>query len=281
MPLTHPAGCWRLKVGTKRRPLPGVRAVSVVVPGRHGQIPVYGLDLETTTLPLACAVYGRTPAGADGGHEQMEHNLEALGALLGERNRLMLLRYEAGAIVRVAEVMVEAVSEPEVNVGAAIARFTAMLTIPGVLWRDEVTATWAGSANAAAQVVTPLAGSTGPIVDALVRITGPVVNPSVKDVASGGTISRASGVLAGERLLIDCAAMRAALVDSDTWDLEAGDNVTGEIQATGPGSAFRWLHLTSAVALGDPHSRAVLVTSTASSTSVASALEIRARRSFL
>lgn len=88
-------------------------------------------------------------------------------------------------------------------------------------------------------------------------------------------------MLAGERLLIDCGQMRARLVTTDTWDLAAGTDVTRDINATGPGSAFRWLHLTPAMAVGDPHSRAVLVDAAALGTSAASALAIRARRSYL
>ncbi|MEV3981776.1 hypothetical protein [Nonomuraea sp. NPDC049758] len=246
-----------------------------------GELPVYGLDLETTTLPLVLGVTGRTPAGADGGFEQLEHNLEAVSAMLGVRHRLMQLTYTAGSIVRVAGITVEAVSEPEINTSAARARLTAVCKIPGVYWRDPAEVTWAGAANAASQLVTPLAGSTGPIVDAVLRVTGPAVNPSMTDVASGGSVGRSSGLLAGQRLLIDCGQMRARLVTSDTWDFTSGTDVTGSIIATGPGSAFRWLHLTPAIAVGDPHSRAVLVTATATSTTSASGLEIRARRSFL
>jgi hypothetical protein len=279
--LDHPAGCWKLKKGTKRRPLPGLRQVQVKVPGRAGELPIVGLDHETTTMPLVLTVYGRTPAGAPGGYEQMEHNLEALTALVGVKHRLMKLTYIAGTVVRQADVILDGISEPEINTDAAMARLTAVMRIPGVYWRDEFDATWTGLANAAAQPVTTLAGATGPINDAVVRFTGPAVNPAITDVATGGTLSRPSGLLAGERLLLDCGQMRARLVTTDTWDLGAGTDVTGQISATGPGSAFRWLHLTPAVAVGDPHSRTVLVTTTATSTTAASAVEIRARRSYL
>jgi hypothetical protein len=201
--------------------------------------------------------------------------------MLGVRHRLMDLTYTAGSIVRVAQITVEAVSEPEINTSAARARLTAVVKIPAVYWRDPVEAVWTGSANAASQLITPLAGSTGPIVDALVRVTGPAVNLSVTDVATGATVGRPSGLLAGERLLIDCGQMRARLITTDTWDFTSGADVTGQITAAGPGSASRWLHLTPAIAVGDPHSRTVLVTAAATSTTAASALEVRARRSFL
>lgn len=281
VPLDHPAGCWKLKKGTQRRPLPGARAVKVSVPGRHGDLPIVGLDLETTTFGLTFKVTSATPSGKDGGYEQMERNLEALSALLGVRHRLMRLRYQAGTIVRVAEVTVTSTSEPEVNTGAATTRLTAIVEVPGVLWRDEAASTWSGSANAADQIVTTLAGSTGPITDAILRVTGPAVNPSVADGATGGRVSYAGTVQAGYHLLIDCGGLVAAIVDTDTYDLNNGGNVTGDINATGPGSGFRWLHLTPAVAVGDPHSRAVLVSSSATSTTEASALGIQAARAYL
>ncbi|MEV0821959.1 hypothetical protein [Nonomuraea rubra] len=281
MPLDHPAGCWRTKKGTQRRPLPGARAVKVSVPGRHGDIPVVGLDLEATTFGLTFKVTSATPSGADGGYEQMERNLEALTALLGTRHRLMKLRYQAGSLVRVADVQITAASEPDVNTGAATARLTAVVEVPGALWRDESESTWAGEPNQLAQPVTTLAGATGPIVDALLRFTGPAVQPSIGDVATGGWVLRPGGLLAGERLLIDCGRMQAAVVTSDTWDLTTGDDVTGEIDAIGPGSQFRWLHLTPSVAVADPFSRAVLVSSSATGTIGISRLEIRARRSYL
>ncbi|MBT2234750.1 phage tail family protein [Nonomuraea sp. NEAU-A123] len=281
VPLDHPAGCWRTKKGTQRRPLPGARAVKVSVPGRHGDIPVVGLDLEATTFGLTFKVASATPSGADGGYEQMERNLEALSALLGTRHRLMKLRYQAGNLVRVADVTITAASEPEVNTGAATARLTAVVEVPGALWRDESESTWTGAPNQLAQPVTTLANSTGPITDALLRFTGPAVQPSIGDVATGGWALRPGGLLAGERLLIDCGRMQAAVVTTDTWDLAAGNDVTGEIDAIGPGSQFRWLHLTPSVAVADPFSRAVLVSTSATGTGASSKAEIQAKRAFL
>ncbi|MEV1247899.1 RidA family protein [Nonomuraea sp. NPDC050022] len=183
VPLDHPAGCWRTKKGTQRRPWPGARAVKVSVPGRRGDIPVVGLDLEATTFGLTFKVTSANPSGANGGYEQMERNLEALSALLGTRHRLMKLRYQAGSLVRVADVTITAASEPEVNTGAATAPITAVVEVPGTLWRDEAEPTWAGAPNQLAQAVTTLAGSTGPITDALLRFAGPAVQPSIGDVA--------------------------------------------------------------------------------------------------
>ncbi len=279
--LDHPAGCWRLKKGTKRRPLPGVRAVNLNVAGRSGDIPVLGLDFEAPTVGLAFSVYAVTPGGVRGGQEELEANVEALTGLLGTRHRLMDLKYVVGSMIRVAAVTVETNSEPEYYYDAGLARLTAVVKVPGVFWRDETEAIWSGAANASSQIVSTLAGSTGPITDAVLRVTGPAVNPKVTDVATGGQVAYSGSVLAGEHLLIDCGTMQAAKVTDDIWDVSAGSDVTGNVNATGPGSQFRWLHLTPAMAVGDPHSRAVVVNASASSTSGASALKIRARRSYL
>ena len=126
-----------------------------------------------------------------------------------------------------------------------------------------------------------LAGSTAPITDAVIRFTGPAVSPAIVDVATGGSLSRPGGLLEGQRLLVDCARMRAARVTTDTWDFAAGTDVTGDMQADGPGSASRWLHLTPQISGGDPFSRSVRITTTATSTSEASKVEIRGRSAYL
>ncbi|NRQ34509.1 hypothetical protein HII36_22045 [Nonomuraea sp. NN258] len=197
----------------------------------------------------------------------------------------MRLRYQAGSIVRVADVTIVAASEPDLHVDAARARLTAVVEVPGVYWRDETTTTWAGNADTENQPITTLVGSTAPIVDSLIRITGPISSATVTDVATGGVLglltSGSTTIAAGERLLLDAAAMRAALVTTDTWDLATGTDKTGVISVFGPGSASRWLHLTPAVAVGDPFSRAVLISCSDSGVTVASKLEVRAPRAFL
>ncbi|RBQ17269.1 hypothetical protein DP939_25330 [Spongiactinospora rosea] len=90
-----------------------------------------------------------------------------------------------------------------------------------------------------------------------------------------------NSISAGQRLLIDAAAMRAAVVATDTWDLATGTDKASVVSVFGPGSASRWLHLTLAVAVGDPFSRAVLVSCTAAGSTGASRSEIRGRHSFL
>lgn len=273
---------WYLTPETRRRAIPGVRAVSVQVPGVPGELPITGLDLDTTTLTLGLRVTAARPDGSDGDLVDLETNVEALTGLFGVRHRMLDVRhYPAPGMVRQADATMLAASEPVYNTALRFARLTVVLTVPGVVWRDVAAATWSGALPGTGQAVTTLAGSTAPVTDALVRFTGPAVSPTIVDVATGGSVSRPGGLLAGQRLLIDCKAMRAAVVTTDTWDLDAGSDVTGEISASGPGSGSRWLHLTPQIAGGDPYSRAVMVTTTATSTTSASRVEIRARRAYL
>jgi hypothetical protein len=273
---------WYLAPDTRRRPMPAARAISVKVAGRSGELPIVGLDLEPTSLALDLHVLPVEPDGSEGGYTALEHNLEALAAIFGVRHRLLDVRYWAApGIVRQADATVLGTVEPAVDVGNAVARMQVLLSVPAGVWRDESASTWSGALPGVGQVVTQLAGATAPITDAVLRVNGPATDPAVADLVSGGTLSWTGVLTAGQRLLVDCAQLRAARVSSDTWDLSAGADVTGGVDATGPGSASRWLHLTPAVAAGDPHSRAITVTASAAATTAASDLQIRARRAFL
>ncbi|PZG20595.1 hypothetical protein [Nonomuraea aridisoli] len=273
---------WYLAPETRRRPMPAARAISVKVAGRSGELPIVGLDLEPTSFALDLHVLPVWPDDTEGGYEAMERNLEALAGVFGVRHRLLDVRYYAApGIVRQADATVLSASEPAVDVGNAVARLQVLLQVPAGVWRDEVAVTWDGLMPGAAQPVTPLAGSTAAIVDALVRVTGPANDPSVADVVTGAAITWDGALAAGERLLVDCGAQAAAVVTGDTWDLADGDDVTGQLEATGPGSASRWLPLTPAIADGDPYSRAVTVAAAAGGTTAASSLQIRARRAHL
>ncbi|GAA4991224.1 hypothetical protein GCM10023334_125920 [Nonomuraea thailandensis] len=104
-------------------------------------------------------------------------------------------------------------------------------------------------------------------------------------MASGGSVglltSGFNTLTAGQRLLIDAKAMRAAVVTTDTWAPAAGTDRTGVVSVVGPFSANRWIHLTPAMAVQDPFSRAVLISCTATGTTTTSGLEVRARRAYL
>ncbi|GAA1015906.1 hypothetical protein Aple_010800 [Acrocarpospora pleiomorpha] len=287
IPLDHPNGLWTLQQGTGRRPFPGARGVEIPLAGRAGEIPVAGdtiEPLETTTLGFTFLVRGRAPWGGAGNEEDLEHNLEALAAVLSPHGRLVDLRHHIGGdMIRQTDAKFISSSEPELLAGANAARVTMLARIPGVYWRDvpELTHTWsAGLLDETARAIPALSGCTAPIPDAVLRVKGPATNPALSDTASGGTVAYTGTISSGQFLLLDCAALTATRVTTDTWSPTGGTDVTGNVDATGPGSAYRWLHLTPRIHAADPLSRLIQVSGTATGTSDASGLAVRARRSF-
>ncbi|WP_066373988.1 hypothetical protein [Herbidospora mongoliensis] len=282
--LDHPLGLWYLEKGTGRRAIPARRGINVALAGRAGELPMPREDLEPTVLPFTFNVRGRRPDGRPGTEADLERNMEALIALLMPPHRLVDLRHHIGeGMIRQADAKFNAGSEPELLAGANAIRLTMAARIPGVFWRDVAAATWSGGRlDGWSYVATPLSGCSGEITDALIRVTGPAGDDIVvNDLASGGSVVADVDLSGGERLLIDCGRMRAAVVDTDTWDLADGQDVTGLIDSTGPGSAYRWLHLTPSIYGHDAHSRLIQVGGTAPGTSGATRLAIRARRAYL
>lgn len=283
VPLDDPAGRWFIDGGTfELPPLAAARTVDVTVPGRHGILPVAGLELEPVTVGASLVITDTTPAGASGGVSQLHANYEAVKALVGRRHRHAVLGYHMDAdTVRVADAILTSGATPEV-VSQRVLRLPVLWQIPTVFWRDPAPAVWGRLLHLLATPthVDTLAGATAPIIDALLRITGPATDPWLSDAATGGRIAYDGTLTAGQSLLIDCGRMRAALVTDDAWNVDDGQDVTGRVEATGPGSGSRWLHLTPEPIPGDPTARRVTVTAGAASASGA-LVEIKARRAYL
>ncbi|WP_158852836.1 hypothetical protein [Saccharothrix deserti] len=281
VPLDHPAGCWKLLAATQVRPLPGARAALVAVPGRPGELPLVGADVEATTIGLTLGVTGVDPDGLDQGAAGLDANLAALYALFGVRHRLLDVRYTPapGAAEVAAEATVTAASEPQVWIGAARARLAVVLRIPGAFWRDVAPSTWSTTTLSAPVRVTTLDGSSAPVLDAVLRITGPVTGLRITDTVTGGWVSYSVTLPAGRALRIHCGRMDAHEAASIAWDgTEA--NAAGRIVTGGPGSGFRFLALTPK-SVTSAHDRGVQVLVEGTDTTDATLVELRARRSYL
>ncbi|OLT27740.1 hypothetical protein BJF83_17285 [Nocardiopsis sp. CNR-923] len=283
VPLNDGIGRWFLDGDAFQvPPLPGARGVQVTVPGVHGTLPIAGLDLESVVLGGQLVVTDATAGGTAGGARQLQDNLAAVYMLLGNRGRVLDLRYHLDeATVRQADALMVAAAVPEL-VSTTTARLPLALEVPGALWRDVHTTTWGPTPVPALTVATEvdtLTGSTGPVTDALIRVTGTVDQPSVTDVGTGGTLTYGGSLTGSERMLVDCARMRAAVVTTDTWDLETGTDVPGTCRPPGRGP-----HRGGCTWPSDhrrrPRDPAVRVTATAASNSGAT-LEIRGRRAYL
>jgi hypothetical protein len=279
--LDHPYQCWKLLRATQVRPLPGVRAASVSVPGRPGVLPMVGEDVEATTIGLTLGVLGIGPDGVDRGAAGLDENLRALYALFGVRHRLLDVRYIAapGVAEVSAEATVTTASEPEVWIGAARVRLAVVLRVPGAFWRDAAPSAWSTRTLGVPQRVSILDGASAPVVDAVLRITGPITDLRITDTATGGWVGYPGTLLAGRALRVHCGRMDAHEAPSVSWDgAEAG--ATGRVVTGGPGSGSRFLALTP-VPVTSAHDRGVQVLVEGTSTSAATLVELRARRAYL
>lgn len=279
--MDHPAGCWKLLAATQVRPLPGVRAASVSVPGRPGELPLVGDDVEATTVGLSLGVTGVGPDGVDQGAAGLDANLRALYALFGVRHRFLDVRYTAAPNVAAvaAEAKVIAASEPQVWTGAARARLPVVLRVPGVFWRDVEPLVWSTNQVGVPQRVAALDGSTAPAVDSVWRITGPITDLRLSDAMTGGWVSYPGTLAAGRQLRIHCGRMDAHESVAIAWDGTAA-NATGRVVTGGPGSAFRFLALTPG-AVTSVHDRGVHVLVKGTDTTDTTLVELRVRRAYL
>ncbi|GAA3890611.1 hypothetical protein GCM10022243_64360 [Saccharothrix violaceirubra] len=281
VPLDHPAGCWKLLAATQVRPLPGARAASVVIPGRPGELPLVGADVEATTIGLTLGITGASPTGIDQGAAGLDANLAALYGLFGVRHRMLELRYRPAPTVAevAAEATVTAASEPQMWVGAARARLAVIARIPGAFWRDVAARVWSTPEPGFPERVTTLDGSTAPVSDTVWRITGPISDLRIADSLTDSWVSYPGTLDAGRQLRIHCGRLDAHEAASIAWDgTSAG--ATGRITNGGPGSARGWLTFTP-VPVTSAHDRGVQVLIGGTGTSSATLIEMRARRAFL
>ncbi|WP_091456952.1 hypothetical protein [Actinokineospora iranica] len=253
----------------------------MAVPGRPGELPLVGADVEATTVGLSLGVTGASPVGVDQGAAGLDANLQALYGLFGVRHRLLDVRYipALGAAEVGAEATVTAASEPQVWMGAARARLAVVLRVPGVFWRDVSPSTWSTRTLGAPVRVSALDGSTAPVLDAVLRVTGPVTGLRITDTVTGGWLSYPVTLPAGRALRVHCGRMDAHEAASITWDGTAA-NATGRVVTGGPGSGFRFLALTPRP-VTSVHDRGVQVLVQGADTTDATLVELRARRAFL
>lgn len=270
VPLSDPKRRWTVHRETQRRTPVAFRSVDVSVPGVDGNIPIYGENVEATALALELNVYG-SPV-------QIENRVNFLRSLLGRTTGPLTVERRGGLV---AEAKPASISDPVMT--EHYARISVTLSIPAGVWRGS-SATWAHSdpLSTDADVVDTLDGGSRPITDALVLITGPATTPEVEDVATGSRLRYTGAIPAGQKLLIDASAWRATLGASVSWG-STGTNATASIVGTGPRSDTTLFPLTPIPGLtpgGDP-TTAPAITFTATGTTSATAVQIRARTSHL
>ena len=233
---------WNITSYSGMRQLPPVRYSSVVVPGRHGEIPSTFVDFEPPEQALKMWVAGsdfegRIPKDPSRVAE-LHNNLDQLFMLFGKRHAPLDLRMTVGpGNVRQASAQVITSIAPDILEAGVAAEFTVLFQLPDVFWRDVATSDWTRLAPTAgvAYEVTTLTGGTGPVTDPLVLVTGPATNPRVQDATTGSWV-RYDGVLAAsEQWRVNTATFESVKGTGISWT-GAGTSVIAQTSNGGPSS---------------------------------------------
>lgn len=236
---TITSGIFLLK-DTEYAPALAPRRAVVEIPQVHYALPLWDDPLSEITLGLTVRVTGSDAASLRG-------YWNTLTGLLGMgSNQPVKLTRHRGNHIEGADGQLVSSTSPDFSCATSRADVQLVFNIPGGSWRsvDPVDQYFGSGSN---QEVATARESTRPIADALIRVPGPVGMVALTDVISGTGIqwTQASlSVPAGGFLLIDVAAMQAAIVTEDTWDFSAGTPASGTLVFTGYGpltlTSRRW-----------------------------------------
>jgi hypothetical protein len=219
LPLNDPTGRWYLHDTTGLRILPARMASGASIPGMDGVMPSLRSTFEPGALSVVISV--RRPT-----HDQMMGGLELLFGVLGQRHRLLPLRHDYGN-GQIREAMVEVLSDvtPD-RLTQELSRLPVMFRVPSAFWRDTATVDAGAGINltSATTTLAQLAGSTGPIPDALIQVRGAFTQATLTDPVSGDSITISGGGTGTEYVVIDTANWTARKQTSNTWSTTGGTN---------------------------------------------------------
>lgn len=256
VPLSDPQWRWRLHRETQRRTPVTMRAVDVAIPGVDGSLPIYGENIEQAALALEINVYG-SPA-------EVEARCNFLRGLLGKTHAPLEITRRDGLT---AEAKLVTLSDPVMSPGYA--RISAVLSIPSGTWRGEALS-WTADALEGQHTVSTLAGGTRPVTDAQILVQGPASGVTLTDDATGAQLRFTDAIPEGEQLQIEVGQWQASLGSVDA---------SRSLESTGSRSdVLLWTMTPQALPTGTTDTR---ITVTASGTTSASGLQIRARASHL
>lgn len=216
---------WGLEAST--RSLGALRSGDTLLAGLDGVVPSVNDAREPSTLALSMFVRGTdadglVPVGRDA-QAVYQENLDALLHLFAKSGTLLDLRMVMDAdntpgADRQAYGKVQDSIAPTDQPGD-VGRLSVVVAIPGVTWRDLTSATWTQAAvvSGTTYEVATLAGSSGPVDDAVINLVGPFnAGAKITDPATGAFVRLNEGVAAGS----------AWRVNVDTWESRVGVGLT-------------------------------------------------------
>lgn len=266
--LDDPAGRWNvLRASVFRNALAADVPVISIAGGYGEQAPYYPkVNMTAATLPITLMV-----SGANYGEVRANHQL----LLLLLRNCTVLgqvtddVAFEQPAYFMTA-------SEPETWFPGL--RFVAMFRLPEVDWRQAAD-DWVSVAPSASTMnwdVTTLAGSTGPIRDAIYLFTGPCQDPTVTDASTGFWFKAQATLAGGEKMRVDSRNHSAVRGASATLANAVGTDATATLRFGGQRPS-EFLHL-NPLLNGGADNTTVQIAFSCTGYSAATRLSIRARK---
>lgn len=270
-PLNDPGKRWITEKDTGLRIIPARTAHGASLPGWDGVLPSLGSNFEPGMVGISIAVLGND-------YGSMLSSVELLTGVLGQRHKLLPLRHHVGGDQdRVALVEVLASATPRL-IAHRNAIIEVQCSVPGAFWRSvsntDSTATIANTAST--QTLVELAGSTGPISDALLQFEGGFSTATIMCPVSGDSLTINAPLADGEYVVVDTANWVARKHATDSWSLTAGTNwITNVVSNRGSGPM---LTLNPDFTTGEARVRA---TTRGTNSTLNPVVTVRAKRSFI
>lgn len=198
---------WAVSERSKVLPAVPRRVQSLTRPGRDGVILVPA-DFDVATFVLVV----NSPRA----------NVEPLVALLTAPGAILTDSTRAG---RQAVIELVSIDYPRLAPGDRVVAVTAVFRIPGTFWRDTSDSTTATvDLSTGSGSVTPWAGLSAPVADALIRVNGPATEVLAVDYLTGFGFQWIGTLTSSDSLIYN--------MDNQSAAITAGGSFTGGTDAT-------------------------------------------------
>lgn len=196
---------WRSSVSVRRSP--------ITIPGQHGTLNPSRPVIDESKVSVDAWAIAASQA-------QLEEAVNQFNAL-AMQSTLTLTRASGGITTSAIANLVSIAHSDYVEDTAA--HLVALFAIPAGLFRETVANgdDIAFSANLVNTELVALSGSSGPIVDAVVRITGPATSVSITDPGTGTGLTWAGTLAAGQYLFL-CAKPLSGRISANASDWISG-----------------------------------------------------------
>lgn len=213
--LDDPAGRWFLSTGSPLSPIAAPILSALRPPGREGVVYAGWTPYAETELPLRIGITDNTSAGEQGAYLDLVANLRAVAGILFRNSDLTITRLQGGITTSVTG-RVSTASDP-LQLDERNAALTVLVTLAPPFWAEVATRDWPGVnvAPSATATISPLSGSTAPILNGAITVAGPCTTFEVRDKQTDRWLKVSTPVASGKTLTIDLAGPSAKVGTAD------------------------------------------------------------------